>query len=1085
MIEHHRLWVSVTDMPQVRSIDLTFLLSEGVLSSSVAGQIDQVSRIAFSHHVLFDYGVSRLVFESGSAPDLVSRLATSDEDALVTAPGAMMAFQSLWEEDAKNRSKFWAKSLELAKASDGGAFSRMLPAQIAASLTVTVGDFEPVLDCLTRAGNPNRKAALFLARHCIGALTAHVVPHSSTSSSRGPWPHIVQALINLTIEDGSWMCKPMIAQWVESSSSLTSDEKRCIGAAARKMLVYGVGEPYKESIVTVAIRAVARTFESAPEESFESIRLLLARDHVRDHGHIELSCLAREFKFLLQQMPSTNRLIREIYHAAYCTPLPSSNDQTNLSGSLILGMISNKRQDFEGVRYQLFQAFPAYFSTDPQTATETLVEMVECSLGSNYQTDEPVTDLPVSGMKAQYQPDRSYVKLLRPDDERAPPLHQFESGLVVLVDNRRTVDIERVLNAVMRRNRLASIWAALMRAAARRPEVLGPRLLDVATAKPVLEGLDTYEAASDLIAALHPLLQKPGRMQIELAALATNPNTERALLKRLQVDNIVSNEARSRRLEWVAKGESVSNRLPSPSNSVLVAREDWWFHQQGVDLSNEENANLRKAISAVESIRQLDSNGEKGLKGIEKHWTCVKELHATLESHTNFPEALLMSGWHALAAAAGEVAETAKNCNDLVCFPGLGDIICAALRPNLWPPATSDLEGEREFARAPSWDSPSPRVEAATALMALCRLSTNLEHPLAELVESLARDPSPAVRHQILGRVNLLLKSNKPLMFQLCEIAFSEERNEGVLSFFLATIKTALKERPEWFAERLLALDDRLDCPSSESVREDCLEHLVDSLLRLWLVFDQNTAETRVRAWIADPITHFSHVQHAVSALRKAILHGSPEKQDPVNERVRLGAVELFEGITLNLVELLPRLSRNSNLVEEKQANTTATTALKILDTVTMEIFFGSGAHDLQRHPPDSLKKDPSDELVRDRFLREMTPTLFALAKVYHPSVTHRLLETLEPFITYDPNLVFRMVTDALIQGGQRGGYQFESLGSDLFVRIVRRYLADYRSVLVSDIKLRRRLMTSLDIFVEVGWPAARQLVYELPETLR
>ena len=567
--------------------------------------------------------------------------------------------------------------------------------------------------------------------------------------------------------------------------------------------------------------------------------------------------------------------------------------------------------------------------------------------------------------------------------------------------------------------------------------------------------------------------------------LATDPHIAHGLLGRLEADNIVSNEAQTKRAEWFKKGEPVNNRKEFHSNDIWRAGDDWWLQEQGVDLSNEENAKLRKTISIVEDIRKLDSEGPPKLTLIEKSWSHVEELHAALESRLDIPKALLMSGWHALAAAAGEVAETARNCNDLVRFPGIREIIRGALRSDFWPKATSDPEVEREFARAPGWGSPSPRVEAAGALMALCRVSTNLERPLAQLVESLARDPSPAVRHQILGRVNMLFESHKPLMYRLCEIAFLEERNEGVWPYYLAAIRTVLAERPKWFAERLLALDDRLYSHSTESVRENSLEHLVGLLLRLWLVFDQNTAETRVREWITDPIGHSAHVQHAVPALRKAIVQGSPEKKDPRNDRVRTGAVEFIEGITLHLVDLLSRLGRKSNLAEDEQGRTTATTALKILDTVAMEIFFGSGAHDMQRRPTYDTESDPSEELVRARFLRELTPTLCALAGVYHPSVTHRLLETLETFVAFDPKLVFRMVTDALIEGGQRGGYQFESLGSDLFVGIVRRYLADHRSVLDSDLELRRRLMASLDIFVEAGWPAARQLVYELPETLR
>jgi hypothetical protein len=159
--------------------------------------------------------------------------------------------------------------------------------------------------------------------------------------------------------------------------------------------------------------------------------------------------------------------------------------------------------------------------------------------------------------------------------------------------------------------------------------------------------------------------------------------------------------------------------------------------------------------------------------------------------------------------------------------------------------------------------------------------------------------------------------------------------------------------------------------------------------------------------------------------------------------------------------------------------------ALRIVDGAAREIYFGSGAYGARNRQTDDENPVAGTPELRSRLLREMKPTLTALAQVPYPSVTHHLLETLEAFIADDPTAIFRLVTDALISGGRAGGYQLESLGSDLFVRIVRRYLADFRSVIASDEDLRQRLMSALDIFVEAGWPEARRLVYDLPEMLR
>jgi hypothetical protein len=70
-------------------------------------------------------------------------------------------------------------------------------------------------------------------------------------------------------------------------------------------------------------------------------------------------------------------------------------------------------------------------------------------------------------------------------------------------------------------------------------------------------------------------------------------------------------------------------------------------------------------------------------------------------------------------------------------------------------------------------------------------------------------------------------------------------------------------------------------------------------------------------------------------------------------------------------------------------------------------------------------------------------------------------------------------------EGGAKGGYQFESLGADLIVKIARKYLADYTSLLASSPKNRGSLLDVLNIFADTGWAEAKKLVYELPEAMR
>ena len=82
------------------------------------------------------------------------------------------------------------------------------------------------------------------------------------------------------------------------------------------------------------------------------------------------------------------------------------------------------------------------------------------------------------------------------------------------------------------------------------------------------------------------------------------------------------------------------------------------------------------------------------------------------------------------------------------------------------------------------------------------------------------------------------------------------------------------------------------------------------------------------------------------------------------------------------------------------------------------------------------------------------------------------------------PAEVFDHIAAILTGPGVTEKYQFESLGADAQVALVRVYLADYRSIFENPDR-RAKLVTVLEIFSAVGWPDALKLLYELADLLR
>jgi hypothetical protein len=105
------------------------------------------------------------------------------------------------------------------------------------------------------------------------------------------------------------------------------------------------------------------------------------------------------------------------------------------------------------------------------------------------------------------------------------------------------------------------------------------------------------------------------------------------------------------------------------------------------------------------------------------------------------------------------------------------------------------------------------------------------------------------------------------------------------------------------------------------------------------------------------------------------------------------------------------------------------------------------------------------------------------LASVVVAQTAHHLIQALETFIPIDPPGVFALIAQS-VKSAELGGYSGESMAADLIVRIVQRYLADYRAVFVDRARLDD-LMDCLDVFVRAGWPAAQALTFKLGEIWR
>ena len=144
-----------------------------------------------------------------------------------------------------------------------------------------------------------------------------------------------------------------------------------------------------------------------------------------------------------------------------------------------------------------------------------------------------------------------------------------------------------------------------------------------------------------------------------------------------------------------------------------------------------------------------------------------------------------------------------------------------------------------------------------------------------------------------------------------------------------------------------------------------------------------------------------------------------------------------------------------------------------------MQLYFASGASGGR----SSAVEDRSPTVAEIRLYREANPLFEQLSRAPAAPIAHYLIDTLRFFVDIDPGPVFRLVANA-IRAASVTGYASESLGVELVVKLVKRYLADHREIFAGE-QARRDLLDCLDAFVRAGWPAARALTYRIADIWR
>lgn len=1073
---------------------LQTVLSGNVLSEQESPQgTPEREVLTFSHHVLFDYAVERLLFR-GTAERLTQRLAREPELLLVVRPSIDLHFRYLWELDG-TRERFWELVLALFRENDVPDIGKIIGPTVAADLLRAVDDVRPLVEALRADDELSRKAAEQALEHLVGALFASGL----TDSQRPVWCEVASGVSGVLRRETAYPLRSLLMELSDNAARLSDEEASHVGTAARRLLEFAWNtESPDRNLAIPGIEAVARTFPSDPAESARLLRRVLEPERLAEVGFIEMPELAGEVEGLIDHDPE---LVREIYVAAFDFE-ETSDAATHMRGG-VMPLSSNRRQDYEMAHYVLAEKFPTFLELAPPHAIAALA-----SVRMSYARHQASGDfkgsslaIPWGDQEAQIEEDGSYIWDANPHehDDEVKILNAFEHRLNELAESGVAAPLGEFVGHLIGPPIPASMWRRLLMAGARQPEAFGPLLEPLTTSRDVMMSRELSTVLGEFLRAAFTLFEPEHRERIERAILEIPDHygTAHPNLAAKQMDREFGEQARDRLLGCLPTGALVTDETKArlaeleahdavPDNAPPVGPLEFGWSkygereelaEEGVDVDAEPNVRLQALATGVRAFADQYQNGSPSMEEIEAIYRPLLDLWAGVKSAQDdgADERQRDFAW----GTAADAAEAVSRAKELSC----DQPVVALAREILIDSVTHHLplrneESDARFDENPSWGSPAPRVEAAVGLMNLAVNQDCLSEEAIGAIKELSQDAVPAVRFQIARRLCLMRVTSPQLMTQICDRLVESDPSFAVLNALLVDLVRMqfTDDRAREIIESLYARAT-VDAPGASDVRDSCVQLMTD--MYVWRG-DGAAHEFLEREVLGDIGAHPEEARQIAIRLRRAQTHGGPERE---HTAIRARAFELLSSL---LDAAIPLYHEAVGALEGRQGVDDSDPDLQhargiaqAIDTVGAEVYFASGAFDDRQAREPQVSRDQ-----RERFCHEAADVLDKLADVPVPQVVHHVLETLEVLVEFDPPAVFRRIARA-IRGGEAAGYQFDSLAADLFVRLIERYLAEHRAMLQRDAEARALLIEILDVFVRAGWPKARRLTYGLHELFR
>lgn len=1120
MVSSRRMQINRQDLITSNDKTLQDILSRNIMSEWKIGETKSERNVLnFSHHIIFDYAVSRL-FLRGTENTLIEKLENDRELVMAIRPSIVLHFQ-YWANI--NQNFFWQQIFQTVKSSKIPSIGKLIGSSVAAETAKIINFFKPLIKLLRSRSLSEKEIAETTLRYIITSLrvSESYSPGYVLKDENELWTDFLEILSEKLTPFIAHDIRILLWDILRNNSVLTINQRNSIGLVSRRILEFALSlNNYDYALTTSMITHICKMYDSDPVESKKLLLKIIEPSHVLEHGYQELRFFSDEISTLASSSPE---LIEELYRVAF-TYFDGSDEKTSISNSRIIGMTSTRKQDFGLARFSLNSKFKEFLEQKPINAVRCLIEIIDVFIKQrNYnrfgfsddwnedaetklQKVDQIETFTFRDKKVNFIFDRrdwwSDSLLVRQEK----PLQMLETFKYFIEDiskdNNNEILLAEILDLIAERNQGALFWKVILECGAVYPETIGKEIRSLAWSMPILLSGDTSRTLGEYLRNNFSRFNEKERELTESAILSMPENSKgdkdkfyrendrNRLLGWLPEEYLTTYKAKEI-LDKIKKENSVpQNIIPQSVGMTAVSPndEEEYFRKAGIDLKDGNNQPINEIGNSLKAFAGKFLNENPNLSDAKPIVPKVRKLFGLLTKGDNEKTSriILENAWRNLVGVCEKIARIQGIEKETKTFPFLREVFLFALDNRL---PEKDQISEEQFDDYNYLGCDSERGDATQGLLWLANSSEGADSEILGKIEQLALyDPVSSVRFNAITDIKVLYYTAPDLMWKIIERASADETSiKNAIWFTRRVLQSLARHYPEKVFKLTTEIYRRFkDAKNSDELRKEC------TLVFVILAFNLKHSEswTMLENFINNPSEFGSEIDRIIMDAGEYLNLGfaldTNAKGKEIEEYVRFKSFYLLEKcchfVYQAFLVFRDDLSEKVNPEWSEEEIEKYKQFHHLIDFIITKVFFASGAYNEKYEK--SGKEIPMDEESRLQFFNESKKVLFAIAETGFADVIHRLVETLRFFLPYNPEQVFLILSKA-VESGKKDAYQFESLAVTEIAAIVKRVFAEYKYILKENEECRDGMIEILDTFVDAGWIEAQKLTYRLEEIFR